>query len=263
MSIKLHCGDCLNVMGGISTNFIDLTVTSPPYDNLRDYGGEGRSWNFDTFTPIAKELYRITKPGGVLVWIVNDGTVNGGETGTSFRQALFFQECGFTIHDTMIWKKISCFQNHNRYIPSFEYMFVLSKGKPKTVNLIKDRENKSWGKKVHGLYVSKDGTKHRHTAHGKNKGIKKFGSRLNIWEVPPNRHNHSGHPAVFPGQLARDHIITWSNPGDIVFDPFMGSGTTGREAILLGRDFIGVEINPTYFKISKKTIFPKLEVTVG
>lgn len=97
-------GDCVELMKEIPDDFIDLTVTSPPYDNLRDYNNE-MTWNFEKFKEVAKELFRITKPGGVVVWVVGDATIKGSETGTSFRQALFFKDCGFNLHDTMIYKK--------------------------------------------------------------------------------------------------------------------------------------------------------------
>lgn len=146
----LWCGDCLELMKNIPDGSIDLTVTSPPYDNLRTYNGNISQWSFEKFQEIAKELYRATADGGVVVWVVNDATIKGSETGTSFRQALWFKEIGFNLHDTMIWEKISPFQHKNRYIQNFEYMFVLSKGKPKTANLIQDRKNKYSGTKIHG-----------------------------------------------------------------------------------------------------------------
>jgi site-specific DNA-methyltransferase (adenine-specific) len=223
--------DCYEGMKNIPGNAVDLVVTSPPYDNLRTYN-DSSSWNFDVFTHIAGELYRVTKNGGVVVWIVNDATIKGCETGTSFRQALYFREIGFLLHDTMIWQKISPFQHKNRYIQSFEYMFVLSKNiPPKTANLICDRQNKWGGTKVHGTDRMTDGQTKPFSQTQKSKVIKEYGARYNIWDIPPNKHNTTGHPAVFPEQLATDHILTWSNAGDVVLDPFMGSGTTILSAI--------------------------------
>lgn len=155
---KLLHGDCLTIIKDMPNESINLTVTSPPYDNLRTYNGNIEQWNFDKFKNIAKEIYRITKQEGIVVWIVNDSTINGSESGTSFKQALYFMECGFNLHDTMIWQKISPFQHKNRYIQSFEYMFVFSKGMRKTANLICDRKNKWAGTQIHGTERQSDGT---------------------------------------------------------------------------------------------------------
>ena len=130
---KIYNEDCLEGMRGIPDGSVDLTVTAPPYDNLRTYNGF--AWDFEG---VAKELFRVTKHGGVVVWVVGDQTIKGNETGTLFRQALFFKDCGFNLHDTMIWKKTNPIPlTHNRFEQSFEYMFVFSKGSPKTFNPIK------------------------------------------------------------------------------------------------------------------------------
>lgn len=241
-------------MKGIPNSTIDLTVTSPPYDNLRTYNGNIKQWSFEKFKNIAKELYRITKDGGVVVWIVADATINGSETGTSFRQALWFIECGFNLHDTMIWEKISPFQHKNRYIQSFEYMFVFSNGKRTLANLICDRKNKWAGTQIHGTERQSNGKTKQLSATQKSKKVKEFGDRYNIWDISPNKNNKTGHPAVFPYQLAHDHIISWSNEGDAVLDCFMGSGTTGVACVNTNRNFIGIELDEKYFNIAKERI---------
>jgi len=260
--INLLHGDCLELMKDIPDKSIDLTVTSPPYDNLRSYNGIV-AWNFEMFKGVAKELFRITKPGGVVVWIVGDATIKGSETGTSFKQALFFMECGFNLHDTMIYQKDACpFPETNRYYPSFEYMFILSKGKPKTANLIMDKPNKRFGEKITGTGRNPDGTLKQHTAvkNNTNRVVKEFGVRTNVWlysvgkwKMTKDEYAYQ-HPAIFPEQLVQDHIITWSNPGDVVLDPFLGSGTTAKMAILNGRNFIGIELDDEYFEIAKQRI---------
>lgn len=244
MTWTLYKGDCVKILrDNIASNTIDLTVTSPPYDNLRTYNG----FSVFDFESTAKELYRVTKNGGVVVWVVSDSTIKGSETGTSFKQALFFKEIGFNLHDTMIWNKgNNPYQHNNRYINCFEYMFVLSKGKPKTHNLILDRKNKYSGMRVNGTERLANGLTKPFSDTQKNKRIKEFGSRLNVWELPPVKNNITGHPAVFPQKLVADHMLTWSNPGDLVLDPFAGSGTTLKAAEILGRDSIGIEINPDY-----------------
>ncbi len=251
---QIICGNCAEIMKSWPDECIDLTVTSPPYDDLRDY----EEYTFD-FETIARELYRITKPGGVVVWIVGDATIDGSETGTSFRQALYFKDvCGFRLHDTMIYKKkASKFPNTNRYYQAFEYMFVFSKGTPKTVNLIRDRKNLYLGDTIRGSDRQKDGTfKERR----KGKIVQKLGVRFNIWEYPTGWGKSARdeiafqHPAIFPEQLAADHIISWSSPGDIVLDPMCGSGTTCKMALKLGRRFLGIDIAEEYCVIARKRV---------
>ncbi|MBU5486456.1 site-specific DNA-methyltransferase [Clostridium sp. MSJ-11] len=245
---KIYNMDCSHGLSLLDDNSIDLTVTSPPYDNLRNYNG----YTFD-FENIAKELYRVTKNGGVVVWVAGDATIKGSETGTSFKQALYFKEVGFNLHDTMIYEKNGCaFPSKNRYYQTFEYMFILSKGKPKTVNLIKDRKNK-WGKPW--------GKQSRRNKEGKLKEVDnydsaEFGVRFNIWKIN-NGYGYSAkekiayeHPAIFPEQLAKDHILSWSNEGDIVLDIFMGSGTTAKMCIDTNRQYIGFEISEQYCNIA-------------
>lgn len=254
---ELWQGDCLELMKNIPDGYVDLTVTSPPYDNLRTYNGNIEQWNFDKFKSIAKELYRVTADGGVVVWIVADATINGSETGTSFRQALWFMECGFNLHDTMIWDKGNCSSigSLNRYENVFEYMLVFSKGKPKSANIIKDKPNKHFGKKQTGSIRQANGEVRKTSGYGK-RFIAEFGRRHNVWKISPcnSSKERTGHPAPFSEQLAKDHIISWSNEGDTVLDCFMGSGTTGKMAVLNNREFIGIELDDGYFEIAKNRI---------
>jgi len=247
----IYQGECSNVMQeNIPDNSIDLTVTSPPYDNLRNYEG----FEFD-FKPIAKELYRVTKKGGVVVWVVADQTVNGSETGTSFRQALYFKELGFNLHDTMIYQKRSIPLNHNRYEQGFEYMFIFSKGKPKTFNPIMQKNKKRKLKIEKGTHTQSDGNKKGLTHKRKRESIK-----LNVW------HYDTGymlttkdkiafeHPAIFPEKLAEDHIKSWSNKGDVILDPMCGSGTVLKQAKILNRNWIGIDIAEKYVNLSYKRL---------
>ena len=249
---KIYNEDCLGGMKRIPDGSVDLTVTSPPYDNLRTY--KGFSWDFEG---IAKELYRVTKDGGVVVWIVGDKVKNGSETGTSFKQALFFMECGFNLHDTMIYAKNNPVPqaDKTRYTQAFEYIFVFSKGKPKTINrLMIECQHKG---KVHcGKNKINDQNCDRYV----DRAVKDFKPKTNIWfyNVGINQSSKdkiaSNHPAIFPEQLAQDHIISWSNEGDLVLDPFMGSGTTAKMAKLNNRNYIGFEISKDYCDIANKRI---------
>jgi len=253
---KIHYANCLELMKDVPDNSIDLVVTSPPYDNLRDYKG----YSFD-FKSIAKELFRVMKKGGVVVWVVGDATINGSETGTSFRQALFFKEIGFNLHDTMIYEKGGIpYPSSNRYNQISEYMFVFSKGKPKTYNLIKDRKNLWKGHKAHWgkpRWRQKDGEMKEIED---NHIIPEFSVRTNIWRYKIGKGNSTKdefvfkHPAIFPEKLAQDHIISWSNENDIVLDPMVGSGTTCKMAKLLNRKFIGIDISQEYVELAWRRI---------
>ena len=238
----------LETMARMPDNFIDLTVTSPPYDNLRDYNG----YSF-VFESVAKELYRVTKQGGVVVWVVGDATVKGSETGTSFRQALFFKECGFNLHDTMIWYKPNAMPNvdKSRYCQSFEYMFVFSKGKPKTTNL-RMIPTKNAGKTIKRKTLQ---TQNCNKADREDK-TKDTRIDFNVYTLNVGGKKEAEHPALFPEALANDHIISWSNENDLVYDPFAGSGTTGKMAILNKRKCIMSEISAEYCDIIKKRLEP-------
>ena len=261
---ETYLGGCVEVMDrlikeGVKVN---LTVTSPPYDDIYDYNGT-LLWNFDVFKGVAERLYEITDDGGIVVWVVNDQMKKGSESGTSFRQALYFMKIGFNLHDTMIFAKNNPIPNaKNRYQQTFEYMFVFSKGKPKTTNILTEPRHNKWNDKrtfragktlnrrKNGDLVGKD------ISIDLNKEV----PRRNIWyysvgfNVGTQDAYAFKHPATFPEKLAEDHILSWSNEGDTVFDPFMGSGTTGKMALLNKRNFIGVEKVKDYFDISLKRI---------
>jgi len=251
---KIYQGDCLELMKQIEDKSIDLVVTSPPYDNLREY--KGYTFNFEE---IAKELFRIIKQGGVVVWVVKDAVTNGNRSLTSFKQGLFFQQIGFNMYDIIIYSKSSASLPHKgRYHDTFEFMFVLSKGNPNKTNLLKDRKNKyggttTWGNKT---VREKDGSL---TNKGK-KSIPEFGVRYNVWEYATGKGNTTSdieafkHPAIFPERLSEDHILSWSNEGDLVLDIMCGSGTTCKMALKNNRRFLGFEISEEYCKIANKRI---------
>lgn len=249
---KIYNENCLETMARMPDNFVDLVVTSPPYDNLREYKG----YSF-AFEEIAKELFRIIKEGGVVVWIVGDATMNGSESGTSFKQALFFKEIGFNLHDTMIYQKVNYVPlTHNRYEQSFEFMFILSKGKPKTFNPIMIPCKQAGKVEKYGLERRQNhGSKHAMRLYDETeyKATKENKIAPNIFAYTLGREK-TGHPAPFPEAMANDHIISWSNENDLIYDPFMGSGTTGLVARKLGRNYIGSEISSEYCQIAEARI---------
>ena len=251
--------NCLDTMAAMPDNFVDLVVTSPPYADLRDYKG----FTFD-FERTAVNLLRILKVGGVIVWVVGDKSLDWDESGTSFRQALFFKDIGFKLVDTMIYTKPAANgarNNQHLYIQGFEYMFILSKSILSTVNLICDRPNKTAGQVFKPRKIrDKDGVLRNRKA--KNMESQPYGRRSNIWYYLTGKNQSSKdaitskHPAIFPEQLAADHIKSWSNEGDIVYDPFMGSGTTAKMALKAKRKFIGSEISKEYCEIAEKRLKP-------
>ncbi len=247
---KVYNENCLDTMARTPNNFVDLTVTSPPYDSLRDYNG----YTFD-FESIAKELYRVTKEGGVVVWIVGDATIKGSETGTSFKQALYFKEIGFNLHDTMIYKKVNPIPlTHNRYEQHFEYMFVFSKGKPKTFNPILEQC------KTSGAYTHRRNTGRAVESSTRNRDEititrpTKYKGNVFEYVIGSKKGETGNHTAPFPEKLAEDHILSWSNEGDTILDPMAGSGTTLKMAKKNNRNYIGIEISLEYIDIINKRL---------
>lgn len=247
---QIYHGNCLDIMRNIADGYVDLVVTSPPYDNLREYNG----YSFE-FERVANELFRVIAPGGVIVWVVGDATVDGSETGTSFKQALYFKSLGLNLHDTMIWQKHTPPLTHNRYEQHFEYMFVFSKGKPRTFNPILEKKNWVDLRPVKSMRREKDGSFDMGSMSSKETKI--IG---NVWLIHTGRGHSTNdnysfdHPATFPEELAERHIFSWSNEGDIVLDPMCGSGTVCKMAKYLGRNFIGIDISEEYCKIAKQRV---------
>jgi site-specific DNA-methyltransferase (adenine-specific) len=247
---KILTGRAEIVLKDFPDNCIDLVVTSPPYDGIRSYEG----YIFD-FPLIAEQLFRTLKVGGVIVWIVSDETTDGSESCTSFKQALHFRSLGLKLHDTMIWRKSSPPLSHNRYEQHFEYMFVFSKEYVKTFNAIKEPK----------LYMDNRKVKdyRRNVKEGCDNGFigqQKDKIKGNIWDIPvgggittPDKEAYE-HPAIFPDKLAKDHIYSWSNEGDVVLDPMCGSGTVPKMAKLLHRNYIGIDISKKYCELAIKRI---------
>ena len=256
---KLFFGDAVEVLEAFTEKTIDMIVTSPPYDNLRNYEKDQSDWSFHIFTKVADQLFRVLKDGGVMVWVVGDATVKGGKTLTSFKQAIYFQEIGFTMFDVIIYEKTGTGPPHkNRYFNAFEYIFVLSKGKPKTINLLRDKPNKWAGHETYGEVTRReaDGTL---TPKGKKK-INEFGVRTNIWKYKNGKGQTTTdqiaheHPAIFPEKLVEDVLNSWSAKGDLILDPFGGSGTTAKISKMLERDYVYIEKVEKYYNIASERL---------
>jgi len=262
------CGDNVSVMSQWPDECIDLTVTSPPYDlvapdadgnlitqpgGLRTY--DGYTWDF---AAVARQLWRVTKRGGVVVWVVGDATINGSETGSSFRQVLYFMEIGFNLHDTMIFNRNGQYPDPKRYNADFEYMFILSKNRPNTINLIRDKANATFGRKISGTDRQKNGQ--LIPVAGLGQSISELGIRSNIWRYSTgfggttNDKEAFEQPAIFPESLAADHVTSWSDPEMIILDPFCGSGTTCKMAHILDRRYIGVDISENYCNLARRRV---------
>lgn len=246
---KIYNEDCLITMKNMPDNYVDFVITSPPYDGIRNYNG----YQFE-FDKIANELFRIIKQGGVIIWVVADATIDGSETGTSFKQALFFKGVGFRLHDTMIYYKNNPMpQTGNRYHQHFEYMFAFSKGSPKTFNPITE-PTKYQGlanMKNRGQNGTLDYEKVERTTEKKVGNVFFYSVGGGISTKDKIAYNH---PAIFPEKLVADQINTWTNENDLIYDPFMGSGTTAKIAHLLNRKWIGSEISKEYVEISEERL---------
>lgn len=247
MSVRIECSDCVEFVRSLEPGSVQLTVTSPPYDALRAYDGFGEIDYGELFVA----LYGATADGGVLVWVVDDAVVKGFETCTSHRQVLSaVDDAGWGLYQTLIWRKSqpSAFARR-RYQFVHEPMYVFSKGRPRVANPIRDHRNKTAG------MVNRD----KHTTNPERRGTLRtyttpeYSVRWDVWDVPrcPSK---AGHPASFPERLARDHILTWSEPGDLVLDPFCGEGTTGVVAVSEGRSFVGCDISPRWAEVARERV---------
>ena len=251
---KLICGDCVAEIKKLASNSINLTITSPPYGTIRAY--HGYSWDWKKFTQLAQELYCVTKSGGVVVWVSGDQTKNGSESGDSFRQALYFKTTGFLLYDTMIFATEGMNLKHRRYEQSFQYMFIFSKGKPKTFNPL--MIPCKYAGQMHLKSTFRRRSDKLSPLPNNDKPINSHKIKGNIWYYRTG-YNQTGkgaffHPSIFPEGLAADHISSWSNPNDLVFDPFVGSGTTGKMAILAGRNFIGIDCSSEYIFVAERRL---------
>jgi DNA modification methylase len=258
---KIIQGDCIEVLKTLPAESVQCCVTSPPYDALRT------CYLPLNFEGAAAAIHRVLSPGGVLSWNVADQMVNGSETLTAMRQAIFFvDQCGFLMHDTMIYQKRNfSHPEKNRYHQVWEYVFVLTKGPIRTFNPIMDRPNLTAGKVGNlgvNTFTEADGTK----GVREKKMTREMGMRHNVWLGNTRGQEEMcvelKHPAMMPKWLARDLIISFSNPGDMVCDPFFGSGTTGEVSLELGRNCIGIELNPDYCELAwqRTSITPGLPI---
>jgi len=251
---KIYEENCLTTIERMSDDWLDMTITSPPYDDLRDYNG----YHFPV-EDIAAGLFAKTRPGGVVIWVVGDRTLNGSETLTSFQHAITFRDAGFNVHDTMIYRKNNPIPQDcgKRYRQTFEYMFCFAKGSPNTFNPIME-PTKSAGQKIKAFRITGKGRGNvpdediGREVKAERKVSNIFG--YNVGTSSSKDKIAFGHPAIFPEQLVDDQVRTWTNPGDLVYDCFMGSGTTAKVAHLLKRRWIGSEVSAEYVAIARERL---------
>lgn len=255
---KIYHENCIDTLRRMPDDLIDMTITSPPYDDLRDYKG----YHFPV-EEIAAGLFQKTKSGGVVIWVVGDRTLNGGETLTSFQHAITFQKAGFKVHDTMIYAKNNPIPSDcgKRYRQCFEYMFCFSKGQPKTFNPITQtiKQEKAF-KSFRITKVGRNDLAHDHVAPKERKvdNIFYYGDTevfyYNVGTSSSKDKVAFDHPAIFPEQLVEDQIKTWTDAGDLVYDCFMGSGTSAKIAHLTGRNWLGSEVSADYINIAQRRL---------
>lgn len=252
---QIHCCDCVDGMRNLPDGGIDLTVTSPPYDDVRDYGGH--RWGFEKFQMVAAELLRVTKDGGVVVWVVQEQIRQGAESGTASRQRLHFMDIGFMSYSTMIMvSKGVRLPQPRRYVNQFQYALVLSKGRPRSVHLLRDRANSTAGGRSEGGIRDRSGCMERRDY--PERVISEVGLRTNVWSYDVGWMKSTTdayafhHPALMPERMARDHILSWSRPGDVVFDPMAGAATTCKMALLSDRRYLGFELHEPYFRLAQR-----------
>jgi DNA modification methylase len=267
---QIICGDNVTVLKTFPDACVDLVVTSPPYDSLRVAAGYQNGFDL---VDLCNQLLRVIKPGGMVVWVVADQTVNGARTGTSYKQALHFMSHGFQLFDDIVYLKSGTnFPSKSRYTNTWEHMFCFSKGMPSTINLITDSPRKWLGSWAKTTNRKKDGTLGASTAKNCGEGSKgkasfegEYGykARTNVWNITNGKgfaHPDPGgdlayaHSATYPLQLAHDHIVSWTNPGDVVLDPFNGAGTTCVAAKMTGRTYVGIDSSPEYCALATKRL---------
>ena len=236
-------GDCVEGMRSLPPDLVPCTVASPPYGALRHYHGNHQ---FD-FEAAAAELWRITRPGGVVCWVVREEVVDGSESGEASEQRLFFRDLGFRLHQTIVMERYgSRARSPGRYGESLEYAFILAKGKPATVRLLRDRRNKTAGKLVTATHRYPDGS-YRVQRYE----VDEWGYRKAVWYFAQGMHVATDpvarlHQAPMPEAMAEDLILSYSREGDLIFDPFAGVATTAKMALLNHRNYFGYEINAIY-----------------
>jgi site-specific DNA-methyltransferase (adenine-specific) len=252
MRNQILLADCIDGLEAVPAASVPMTLTSPPYERLRLFGGQ--EWDFEFFTRIAEELYRVTIPGGVVVWVVADAIIGGGESGMSAKQKLYFQRAGFSVHQTMVMQRAgSRWPSKVRYGDSLEYAFVLSKGKPRTINLLRDKPNKHAGMVRMFNRRGLDGRLH---PAGAAPPVRDWGVRSAVWHYATGGWNGTpdeyanDHPALMPERMAEDHILSWSRAGDLILDPMAGAATTCKMALLNHRDYLGFEVHEPYHRLA-------------
>ena len=251
---SIICGDSAEVLKNFPDNSIDMVVTSPPYDGLRDYNG----FSLDLHK-IGKEIYRVLKDGGIAVMVIQDATKDFAKSLTSFRTIVdWCDNVGFRLFETVIYHKNGTEGAwwKQRFRVDHEYMPIFMKGKkPQYFN----KEPLKIPSKHGGKVMSGSGNRRTDGTLSETvrRPINTMKCRGTVWDYlmagdknPLKRK----HPAVFPDKIPYDCIQCFCPEGGLVLDPFIGCGSTAVMAKVLGRNYIGIDISREYCDLAEERI---------
>lgn len=252
---EVYCGDCVKLMKLLPDSTIDLVVTSPPYDKIRDYNG---SIHFDLHKT-GQEIFRVLKSGGIAVMVIQDQTKNFGKSLTSFKTIIdWCDNIGFKLFETIIYRKNGSegVWWTKRFRVDHEYMPIFLKGKkPQYFNKEPLKiPSKHGGKVMTGSGSRKTNGETQKTVTRAINFKKCRGTIWNYLMAGDKNPLKRKHPAVFPDKIPYDFIQCFCPEEGIVLDPFAGSGSTLVMAKKLRRSFIGFDIVPEYCELARERL---------
>ena len=252
--------DCLEALKLLPDNSVDLIITSPPYADQRvsTYGGVKPEKYVEWFLPISKELLRVLKPDGTFVLNIKEKVVNGERSTYVMELIIEMKKQGWLWTEEFIWYKKNCFPGKwpNRFRDAWERLLQFNKSK--NFNMYQEEvmvPMGDWAKtRLKNLSETDKRRDNSKVGSGFGKNVSKWVDRdkaypTNVLNLATETGNKS-HSAVFPKSLPAWFIKLFTKPGDMVLDPFLGSGTTSMVAGELGRKSIGIEILPEYYELS-------------
>lgn len=256
MSVMGHLSiaDAIEHASTLASDSVDLVLFSPPYDGVRDYRG---NWTLD-LPALGSELLRVVKDGGFAVMVIADGTKNQRKSMTTFRTAVAWEDAGWSLFESVIYSRDGRPGAWwaTRFRVDHEHILMFYKGKrprPVTHHDGLRVPSKHAGKKWTGTQRLTDGTLVKTSA-----TVAADKCRGTIWHYATSNsegnRTKAKHPATFPDALARDVILALSAPGDVVYDPMMGSGTSVVIAAQEGRRWLGNDFFAEYVEIAQQRL---------